>query len=104
MDNLLDRFYEDLDYEVKMRFTDNYVKVSQLKSSFFVLVKQPRGKILGDKRDFLFATIKRISEELYYEYCKLSCVFEKGFFPYFKLVKSYEGFHFHFLVVKKDYG
>ena len=80
MDNLLDRFYEDLDYEVKMRFTDYYVKVSQLKSSFSVLVKQPRGKILGDKRDFLFATIKRISEELYYEYCKLSCVFEKGFF------------------------
>ena len=31
MDDLLDRFYEDLDYKVKRRFKGYYVKVSLLK-------------------------------------------------------------------------
>ena len=104
MDALLDRFYEDIEYAVKVQFRDYYIKVSQLNSSFFVLVKRRRGKILGEKRKFLFDRLKRISEELYNKYTSFSKIFEKEYFPYFKLVKSYGSYHFHFLVIKKDYG
>ena len=104
MDALLDRFYEDIEYAVKVQFREYYVKVSQFSSSFFVLVKRRRGKILGEKRNFLFDGLKKISEELYKKYASYSKVFEKEFFPYFKLVKSYGSYHFHFLVIKKDCG
>ena len=104
MDDLLDRFYEDIEFAVKAQFKEYYVKVSQLNSSFFVLVKRRRGKILGEKRLYLFDKLKRISEDVYDEYVKFSKVFEQEYFPYFKLVKSYGNYHFHFLVIKKDYG
>ena len=103
MDGLLDRFYEDIEYAVRDQFRGYYVKVSQLNSSFFVLVKRRRGKILGEKRKFLFDRLKVISEEIYDKYASLSKLFEQEYFPYFKPVKSYSNYHFHFLVVKKDY-
>ena len=65
------------------QFKEYYVKVSQLNSSFFVLVKRRRGKILGEKRLYLFDKLKRISEDVYDEYVKFSKVFEQDYFPYF---------------------
>ena len=67
MDDLLDRFYKDIEYAVKAQCKEYYVKVSQLNSSFFVLVKRRRGKILGEKRLYLFDKLKRISEDVYDE-------------------------------------
>lgn len=104
MDDLLDRFYEDIEYAVKSKFREYYVKVSQVNSSFFVLIKLRRGKILGEKRKILFDSLERISEEIYYKYSDLSNRFEQEYFPYFKLVKSYDSYHFHFFCSKKDYG
>ena len=40
MDAVLDRFYEDIEFSVKNRFREYIVKVSQLNSSFFVLIKR----------------------------------------------------------------
>ena len=104
MDDLLDRFYEDIEYAVKSKFREYYVKVSQVNSSFFVLIKLRRGKILCEKRKILFDSLERISEEIYYKYSDLSNRFEQEYFPYFKLVKSYDSYHFHFFCSKKDYG
>ena len=53
MDALLDRLYEDIKYSVKNRFKGYIIKVSELNSSFFVLVKRYRGKILGDRQKHL---------------------------------------------------
>ena len=53
MEDLLDRFFEDMDYFdgfVNHGFQDYFVKVSELNKSFFVLVKRPRGKIYGIRR------------------------------------------------------
>ena len=104
MNVLLDRFYKDLEHEVKVQVKEYHVKFSELNSSLFVLVKRRRGKILGEKNKFLFDSLERISKEIYKKYAEFSKVFEHKFFPYFKLVKSYGSYHFHFLVVKKDYG
>lgn len=69
---------------------------------FFVLVKRYRG-ILGDRQKILYKDLKNITENIHEEYALKSKDFERQFFPYFKLGKSYGNYQFHFLVVKKDY-
>lgn len=54
MNVLLDRLYENIEFTVKKHFKGYIVKVSELKSSFFVLIKRYRGKVLGERRKFLF--------------------------------------------------
>ena len=76
MDVLLNRFDKDIEYVVKVQFKEYYIKVSQLNYLFFVLVKLRRGKILGEKRKFLFDRLKRISEEIYSKYASFSKTFE----------------------------
>ena len=49
----------------------------------------------------MFEKLKRIIEKLYDDYAKTSSNFYRSYFPYFKLVKSYGGCHFHYLVIKK---
>ena len=103
MDSLLDRFYEDVDFAVKNKFRENIVKLSELNSSFFVLIKRYREKILGERQKFLFDNLKEITENVYKEYALKSREFERDYFLYFKLAKSYINYQFHFLVIKKDY-
>lgn len=52
MNVLLDRLYENIEFTVKKHFKGYIVKVSELKSSFFVLIKRYRGKVLGERRKF----------------------------------------------------
>ena len=104
MEALLDRFYEDLDSALWEMFWRYIVKVSELKGCFFVLVKKPRGKILNEDIKVLCDNVQKISEVIYRKYPCNSSEFERQYFPYFKLVKSYGNYHYHFLVVKKDYA
>lgn len=104
MDSLLDRFYDDIEFSVKQNFNDYIVKVSQLNSSFFVLIKRHRGEILGERLKILFRDLKVRSENIYKKYALRSKDSEREFFPYFKLVKSYGNYQFHFLLIKKDYS
>ena len=47
--------------------------------------------------------VKDFSEEIYKTYAEKSSNFRYKFFPYFKLVRSYGGYQYHFLVIRKDY-
>ena len=47
IDVLLDRFFESLESSFRCEFPRYIIKVSENKGSFYVLVKKPRGKILG---------------------------------------------------------
>ena len=67
MDALLDRFYEDINFSVKNKFRDYVVNVTELSSSFFVLIKKFRGNILVEKQKFLFDNLKEITENLHKE-------------------------------------
>lgn len=40
MDALLDRFYEEIEYAIKNKFREYIINVSELNSSFFVLIKR----------------------------------------------------------------
>ena len=88
MDALLDRLYENIEYSVKNRFKGYIIKVSELNSLFFVLVKRYRGKILGDRQNKSSGDLKAITEDIYKNYAYKSTEFEREYFPYFKLVKS----------------
>ena len=103
MDALLDRLYEDIEYSVKNRFKGYIIKVSELNSSFFVLIKRYRAKTLGDRQKKLFDDLKAITEDIYKDYALRSKESEREYFPYFKLVKSYDNYQFYFLVIKKNY-
>ena len=72
MDALLDRFYEDINFSVNNKFRDYVVNVTELSSSFFVLIKKFRGNILGEKQKFLFDNLKEITENLDKEYASKS--------------------------------
>ena len=52
----------------------------------------------------MFENLKKITKEIYNKYTRLSPTFYKSYFPCFKLAKNYGGYHFHFLVIKKEYG
>ena len=67
MDALLDWFYEDINFSVKNKFRDHIINVTELSSSFFVLIKKFRGNILVEKQKFLFDNLKEITENLHKE-------------------------------------
>ena len=50
MDSVLDRMYEDIEFSLSKEFSQYIVKSSQVKKSFYVLVRKPRGKILDWKK------------------------------------------------------
>ena len=89
MDELLDRFFDKLEFNFRSEFSHFVIKISQVKGSFYVLVKKPRGKILGDNLKNLFDEIKYISERIYHKFaddCKEFCY---NYFSYFKFVRCY---------------
>lgn len=70
MEDLLDRFFEKLEASKKVppkflprKFHRYIVKVSQVKGSFYVLIKKPRGKILNDDLNNLFNDVKKYQQE-----------------------------------------
>ena len=100
---MLDRFFEELEACLKRSFPRYIVKASQLGGSFIVLVKRPKGKILKNDRAFLCKRVQQISQDIYRKYAGNCTKFSYKYSPYFKLVKCYGNYHYHFLVVKKDY-
>ena len=70
MDVVLGRMFEDLKMTLSRELSQYIVKVSQVKNSFYVLVKKSRGKILGCKKEKLFDVVENISKNIYYNYCR----------------------------------
>ena len=103
MEDLLDRFYETMEFSMKQKFNRYIVKLSQVKGSFYVLIRKPRGKILGDDLRFMIENVKYLAEKIYRNFARHSSDFRYKCFPYFKLVRCYNNYRYHFLVVRKNY-
>ena len=103
MDQILDQFFETLEFNIQREFSSYHVKVSQVKGSFYVLIRKPRGKILGETFKNMADDVKYISEKAYRKFSEQSSRFRHKYVPYFKLVRWCGGYQFHFLVVKQDY-
>ena len=72
---LLDRLFESLESNLQYEFLRYIVKVSQVKESFYVLIKKPRGKILRDNMKQAFKDVKYLSENLYKRFSNQSTTF-----------------------------
>ena len=103
MEDLLDRFYENIEFSLKRKFSRYIVKVSQVKGSFYVLIRKPREKILNVDSNFMFENVKYISEKICRKFTENSSSFRYKFFPYYKLVRCYGSYQYYFLVIRKDY-
>ena len=75
MEALLDRLSESLESNLQYEFLRYIVKVSQVKESFYVLIKKPRGKILRDNMKQAFKDVKYLSENLYKRFSNQSTTF-----------------------------
>ena len=64
IDKLLHAFYEEMYSIVKNKFYKYIVKLSQVNSSFYVLIRKSRGKILGDGLCRMMKQVKDISEKI----------------------------------------
>ena len=103
IDIVLDRIYKDIEFSVLKEFPQYIVKVSQVKKCFYVLVRKPRGKILGKKQKKLFETVESITKNIYHNYVSDCSNLRYSFFLYSKLVGNFGDYHFHFLVIRKEY-
>ena len=98
---LLDKLYENLEFNLQRYFSRYTRKVSQVKGSFYVLIRNLRGKILGESFKNMIDDVKYISE-VYKKFSHQSNRFKYNFLPYFKLVRCYVGYQYHFLAVRQD--
>ena len=87
MENLLDSFFVKLEQTFKKKNSDYIVKVSEMKGSFYVLIRKPRGKILNENLVDMFDSVKSLSEKIYSEYAELSTTSRYRYFPYVKLIR-----------------
>ena len=103
MKDLLDNFSETMDIAIKNKFPWNITKVCKMNRSFYVLIRMSWGKIFDEACKNMYENIKSLSEKIYNEFSEKSKQFKYNSFPYFKSVRCYRIFHYHFLVVRKDY-
>ena len=57
----------------------------------------------GEKRQELVDKDRAISENIYKIYARNGTHILYQYFPYCKLIRNYENYHFHFLVIRKIY-
>ena len=103
MEELLDKFFENLEFCLQSKFPHYIVKDSQVKGSIYFLVRKSREKILNNDLKILLKHLKSISNKMYDKFSENSSMFRHNFFPYFKLVRCYGNYHYHILVIRKDY-
>ena len=103
MDQILDKFFETFEFNIQQEFSHYHVTVSQVRGSFYVLKRKPRGKILRETFKYMANDVKYISEKVYVKFSEQSNRFRYKYFPYVKLVRWCGGYQYHFVVVKQDY-
>lgn len=104
MDELLHRFFWKVGVCFSTWIFSTYiVKIPEVKGSFYVLIKKPRRKILGDNLKNLLDKVKQISEKERNKFAEDYNTFQYNYFRHFKLVKYYGNYQYHFLAIRKDY-
>ena len=72
MECSLERMFDDLQLSLSREFPGYlyHVKVSEVRKSFYVLIRKKRGEILGDSREELFENVKNITENVHNNYAR----------------------------------
>ena len=109
MESALDKMFEDIHRSISKQFSDllYYTGVSQVKGFFFILIRKKRGKVFSSRRNKMFKIIKQnvqnIAESIYQNYSRNFPEITYGYFPYFKFIRNYGNYHFHFLIIIKEH-
>ena len=64
----------------------------EVRGSFYMLKKKPRGKVLRDNMKRLFEDIKYLLEKVYMQFSDLLKSFQHRFFTYLKFVRCYDNY------------
>ena len=80
MDDLSDQFYELMKKSLKENFWMYIVKISQVKGSFYLLIRKPRGKILNQNLKNVIDTVKNISDNFLTSTLKNQMILNINFF------------------------
>ena len=101
-----DNMFEDLQNSFSIQFSNLFynMQVSQVKDSFYVLFRIKQWKVSGDKRKQMFDHIKDVSENIYNNCARNNNDITLRYFPYCRLIRNYENYYFHFLVIRNEYG
>ena len=89
MRDLLDECFETLEVKFQEKFPRMIFKISEVRGSFYMLKKKPRGKVPRDNMKRLFEDIKYLLEKVYMQFSDLSKSFQRRFFTYLKFVRCY---------------
>ena len=80
MDDLSDQFYELMKKSLKESFWMYIVKISQVKGSFYLLIRKSRGKILNQNLKNVIDTVKNISDNFLTSTLKNQMILNINFF------------------------
>ena len=67
MDSLLDEIFDDLKTSFDKKFSDHFylLKITEIRKSFYVLIKKERRKILGGDSNNVIRIVEYISQKVY---------------------------------------
>lgn len=82
MEELFDSVFENLEFNLQREFSRYIVKVPQVKGLFYVLIRKPRGTILGESLKNMTDDVKYISEKVYKDFSNQSNRFRYRFVHY----------------------
>lgn len=77
---VLDCFYEKLEYSLRKKSYQYIVKKSQVRCSFYVLIHKRRGEILGADLNYVIKQVKNTFEKIFRDFSKKSKEFLYSFF------------------------
>ena len=95
--------FKELRSAISANFPSYVFIINVAESKNGSMVRKKRGKGLGEQKLKLFETIKNISECVYKYYSQRSRFVLVNYFPYFRLLRNYSNYHFHFLVISNEY-
>ena len=92
-----------MEFNIQREFYRYHVKVLQVKVLFYVVIRKPRGEILGETFKDMTDDVKYISEKVYRKFSEQSSRFRYKYFPYLNWLGGVAAINIIFLVVKQDY-
>ena len=96
MHQILYKFFETLEFNIQREFSYYNVKVSQVRGSFYVLIRKPRGKILGETFKTMADDVKYIPEKVKRKFFEQSNRFRYKYSHYFNWLGGVVGINIIF--------
>ena len=102
-EQILEEMSNDLLDNIKKHFPEEFYIIESKGGSFYLMIRKKRGKIVSENRKKMFDKIEDICNCIYNDYSQRQDFILRNYFRYFRLLKHYSNYHFHFLILKHRY-